>query len=91
MEVINNKKNFQFEITDESGEIATLQYRWLKGNMVLMHTYVPGSLRGKGLANDLARFALENVRQNNIKAIVYCPFVKHFISRHQEYEILVSK
>ena len=41
MEVTNNKKEFRFEILLPDGEIAKLEYRWLKGSMVLMHTLVP--------------------------------------------------
>jgi len=30
MEIVNNKKQFRFEITMPDGEIAELDYRWLK-------------------------------------------------------------
>jgi hypothetical protein len=41
MPVENNKKLFRFEISFEDGKIAMLEYRWKKGDMLLMRTYVP--------------------------------------------------
>lgn len=47
--IVNNKKLSRFEIALDSGEYAILEYRWLKGNMALMHTFVPSEVRTKGV------------------------------------------
>ena len=91
MEIINNKRAFQFEITFPDGEKATLQYRWLKARMVLMHTIVPQSHRGKGIGDKLARHVLEYARAHGLKLLVYCPFVQAFMNKHPEYNDLTEQ
>lgn len=90
MEIINNKKLYRFEAALPGGEIATLEYRWLKGAMVLMHTLVPASGRGKGAGSALARYVLDYARAQHLKVIVYCPFVTKYIKDHPEYSDLVE-
>jgi len=90
MEIVNNKRAFQFEITFADGEIAYLQYRWLKARMVLMHTVVPASHRGQGIGDTLARYVLEHARAHGLRLIVYCPFVQAFIKKHPEYNALID-
>ena len=90
MEIINNKKLFRFEIAMPDGEIAELDYRWLKGSMVLMHTIVPTSARGQGIGGKLVKYVLDYVRQQGLKIIVYCPFVTKYMEAHPEYNDLVD-
>lgn len=89
MTVTNNKRQFRFEITLPDGEVATLDYRWLKGSMVLMHTIVPASARGKGIGSILVKHVLDHAREHHLKIIVYCQFVAKYIKLHPEYEDLV--
>jgi len=87
--VINNLENQQFQAKVHE-ELAYLEYRWLKEDLALMHTYVPESLEGKGLASALAKFALEYAMEKKLQVIVYCPFVATYLKRHPEYNILVK-
>jgi predicted GNAT family acetyltransferase len=88
--VSNNAAQQQFEV-HENGEIAILQYRFFEGAVWLMHTEVPASLEGKGIAATLARYSLEWARENNKKVKVVCPFVAAYLKRHPEYNDLVVK
>jgi predicted GNAT family acetyltransferase len=88
VEVVNNKKEFRFEIALPDGEFAILTYRWLKGSIVLMHTFVPVAARGKGIANILVEYVLEHIRSHHLKMIVYCPFVTEYLKKHPEYQPL---
>jgi uncharacterized protein len=91
MTITNNKRQFRFEIDKEGfDDPATLDYRWLKGSMVLMKTWVPLNLRGAGLGKKLAIHALEHARTHRLKIIVYCPFIELFIKNHPEYEELLD-
>lgn len=90
MPVINNEQNLRFEI-DLGDDKAFLEYRWKNDKMALMHTFVPEQHEGKGIAGLLARTALEYAKSNNIKLIVYCPYVAAFIKKHPEYDVLVEK
>ena len=88
MEITNNKKLFRFEIPMPDGEFAVLEYRWLKGSMVLMHTIVPVSARGKGIGATLVKYVLDYARQHGLKIIIYCPFVTKYVKDHPEYNDL---
>ena len=86
--VHHNEKELRFEI-ESDGEKAFLEYRHYKDDVALMHTFVPESLNGKGLASVLAHHALEWIKLKNKKAKVYCHFVAAYLKRHPEYNNLV--
>ena len=88
--IINNTKRSHFE-TKVNGEFAYVDYRFYKDDIALMHTFVPESARGKGISSALAKFALEYVREQNLKLIVYCPVIAKYIKQHTEYETLIDK
>lgn len=90
MEIINNKEKSQFEISFPDGEYAVLTYRWLKGSMVLMHTLVPAAHRKQGIGAELVKYALDYARSQNLKIIVYCPFVAKYLKDHPEYNNLID-
>jgi predicted GNAT family acetyltransferase len=90
VEVINNKRQYRFETPIGDGEMATLEYRWLKGSMVLMHTLVPKSGRGTGVGSALVKYVLDYARDHNLKIIVYCPFATLYLSKHPEYNDLLD-
>ena len=88
--VTNNQQNLQFEI-DLGDEKAWLEYRWYNSDLVLMHTSVPDDFEGKGIASLLAKTALEYAKKEDLKIIVYCLFVRSYLKRHPEYEVLERK
>lgn len=90
MEVINNKREYRFESALADGGLAFLSYRWLKGRMVMLHTFVPETSRGAGLADGLVGYALEHARSQGLKVVVYCPFVAKYIERYPEYADLAG-
>ena len=80
--------NGRFEI-ERNGEVAYLEYN-LSGNvLVLIHTEVPETLRGMGLASSLAETALQWARLNKLKIDIICPIVQGYIATHPEYADLV--
>jgi uncharacterized protein len=88
--VNNNEKEQRLEIREQN-ELAYLEYRYHKEDIVLMHTFVPDPLGGKGVASSLARYALEWAREKGKRVIVYCPFVAAYLKRHPEYSDIVDK
>jgi predicted GNAT family acetyltransferase len=91
MDIFNNKKQFRFEHTLPDGEIITLDYRWLKGSMALMHTVVPISARGSGKGSDFIKSVLDYTRASGLKIIPYCSFVVQYIKDHPEYADLLDE
>jgi predicted GNAT family acetyltransferase len=87
--VVKNDDADRFEI--RIGEYAALLAFHIRGTVLsLNHTEVPSALRGKGLADALARTALEYAQSHRLTVNPYCPFVAKFIQRHQEYQALVA-
>lgn len=86
--VIHDDKVNRFEIF-ESGQIAFLDYELKDGVIDLTHTIVAKQLEGQGVGSALVKYALDYARDNELKVIPTCPFVKAYIERHKEYKDLV--
>lgn len=90
MDIVNNKRQYRFEAVMEDGEYLTLEYRWLKGSMVLMHTFVPVSARGTGKGHQIVKHVLDHARAQQLKVIVYCPFADKYVKENPEYNDLLD-
>lgn len=55
----------------------------------LIHTEVPESFEGKGVASALARYAFDYARENGFKVIPSCAFIRKWIQKHHEYDDLI--
>jgi hypothetical protein len=91
MEITNNKRGYRFEILTESNDTAYLEYRWQKGNMLIMRTFVPASARLTGLGSKLVQHALTYAAQHGIQLKAYCPFAAKYLAGHPEYQHLVAE
>jgi predicted GNAT family acetyltransferase len=77
----------RFEIATPVGK-AVLKFA-LDGDVIdLEHTSVPDALKGGGYGSALARAALDHARQNQLKVVPTCKFVRAFMQRHKEYDDL---
>jgi hypothetical protein len=59
--------------------------------MDLIHTEVPSQFQGQGFGEALVRAALDYARREKLKVVPTCPFVRKFLSKHQEYADLVAR
>jgi hypothetical protein len=89
-QAVNNVEGHQFEIRVDD-QIARLKYEIRGGEIELIHTEVPAALGGQGVANELARGALEFAAQHSLRVIPTCPFVRAFLKRHDEYAKLTER
>lgn len=80
--------NGRFEI-EQDGHTAYLEYNLAGKVLQLIHSEVPEALRGRGLATELARSALEWAREHGVKVDVICPSVAAYIQKHPEYSDLL--
>ena len=78
----------RFEL-EHDGQVAYLQYTITGHVLELLHSEIPDSMRGSGVASTLSKTALDWARQNNMKVDVVCPFVAGFLRTHPEYSDLV--
>lgn len=61
------------------------------GVLNFWHTYVPPELRGRGIADELVRQALEDVLARGLKVIPSCWFVRAYIDRHDRYQTALAE
>lgn len=90
-EIINNTENLRFEIHLKNGEIAYSEYRFYKKDVAFMHTVVPESAKGQGLATRLAAFAFVYAKKENTQVMVFCPFVGKYVNDHPEVKQQLDK
>lgn len=88
LEIHDNAAASRYETTVE-GRLAFAEYMLTGANITFTHTEVPVELEGRGIASQLARFALDDARARGLAVIPLCPFIKAYIARHPEYQPLV--
>jgi predicted GNAT family acetyltransferase len=87
-----DRRRFVAALESADGAEAVLDYREVgQGTLDYHHTYVPDQHRGKGVAGELARAALDHARDQGVKVIPSCWYVRRFIDRHREYQDLVAR
>lgn len=70
--------------------VAFITFHLRGSRLSLNHTESPAALRGKGVADALARAALDYARRQGMTVMPYCPFVGRFIERNPEYQELID-
>jgi uncharacterized protein len=89
MKITHNAAASRFEYTQE-GAVAICEYRRIGGVWDLCHTYVPDSMRGQGVAGELARATLNHVREVGGLVRPSCSYIRAFIERNPEYAPLLE-
>lgn len=90
IEISNNEKLLRFE-TGAGDDMAVLEYRFYKNSIALMHTAVPESMKGQGVASALAAFAFQFAKEIGKPVMVYCPFVAAYVKKHEEVKAQLDK
>ena len=79
--VTDNREASRFELVVD-GQTAFLTYERTPTSLVLVHTEVPPSLRGRHLADVLAKAAIDAGHAERLPIVVICPFVKAYLRKH---------
>lgn len=61
------------------------QYRDSTAAIELFHTEVGDAFSGRGVAGELARFALDDIRAKGTKVLPTCEFMAGWIAGHPDY------
>ena len=88
--VTNKRDEHRYEVKVDE-QLAVLTYKLQVGRITFLHTGVPPALEGRGIANQLASFALEEARAQHLTVVPLCPFVASYIRRHREYLPLLTE
>jgi predicted GNAT family acetyltransferase len=87
--VYDNKALSRFELEAEGG-IAFANYRLAPGKVIITHTETPRALRGRGIASELVKGALQIIRAEGLKLVAGCGFVVDYLGKHPEDADLVG-
>lgn len=83
--VSDNRARNRFELTVD-GQTAVLNYERRPQSIVLVHTEVPPALRGLHIGDALAKAAIDSARQEGLRIVPMCPFVKAYLEKHPPIE-----
>ena len=87
--VRHNAAENRFE-AEVDGQLSVADYQLRGTEMIMTHTYVPPVLRGRGIAENLVRAALEHARNERLKVVPACSYVNAYLKRHPEFLPLLA-
>lgn len=86
-----NPEARRFELELDGQVAGFIDYREAGGRLQLVHTEVAAGHEGRGLAGQLARFALEEAQRAGQQVVPSCSYVAAYIERHPEFGALVAR
>lgn len=87
----SGSKGRYFVRIDGNDEEAELTFSRASETLVIVdHTGVPDSLRGKGLGKALAERVVADARAEGFKIVPLCPFFKAIAQRHEDWQDVVQ-
>lgn len=75
---------------DIDGAMAFANYRRTASADIITHTETPRALRGRGVASELIKGALELIRADSRKVVAGCSFVVDYLEKHGEDADLIA-
>jgi predicted GNAT family acetyltransferase len=88
-ELRHNEDASRYEMVIDDDVVAIADYRLFADVTVFPHTEVQPHLRGRGLGEQLVRFALDDQRRAERRIEPRCWFVAQFIDDNPEYADLL--
>lgn len=90
MQKVENNRSEQEFTLEADGETAVAAYQREGDTIVFTHTRVPEAIEGQGVGSRLIRGALDAARDEGLRVVPQCPFVKAYIDKHPEYRDLLA-
>lgn len=85
-------KKGAFFVEEDGDWLAEMTYfRDGQRKMVIDHTEVDDSLKGKGVGKALVETAVEFARENNLLIKPVCPFAKKVLEADEDYEDVLTR
>ena len=88
--VANAPERLRYELRLGEDVIGFTTYRLVGRRVVFIHTEVNEEYSGRGLAERLAKFALDDVRAAGKRIVPRCPYIAAYLRRHHEYDDIVD-
>jgi predicted GNAT family acetyltransferase len=71
--------------------LAEMTYTVAGSRVIIDHTQVDDSLRGKGIGAKLVGAAVDWARQDNVKLMPLCPYAKSVFDKTPDYSDVLAK
>jgi uncharacterized protein len=88
--VVRNDEAHRYELYVDAELASIADYRRTGDALDMHHTETRDGFRGRGLAAELVRGALDDVRERKLTVVPSCWFVADFIEANPEYADLVA-
>lgn len=89
-QVRDNADKQRYELAVEGG-LVFADYRRQGDKLLIVHTETPPALQGRGLAGQLVKGMLEDVRARGLKIVPLCSYIVAYLERHPEERDLVAE
>ena len=88
--ITHDEENKKF-VTTIDGYEAVLEYKIADEKTINFYrTYVPGELRGRGIAGKLTNKGIEYAMEKGLKVIPGCSYVASFFKKNQQFNSLLG-
>jgi uncharacterized protein len=91
IEVRDNSGQHRFELLVDGETAGLAAYKLRAGAIIVTHSEVDRRFRGQGLANELARRTLDQIRERDLHVVPLCPFFARYVGEHPEYADIVEE
>ncbi|ACQ81717.1 acetyltransferase [Beutenbergia cavernae DSM 12333] len=88
--VVHVPQHQRFEIRLGSETVGFTAYVPDGDRLVFVHTEIDERHEGQGLAGELVREALDDVRAAGRRIVAVCPYVARYVRRHHDWDDLLD-
>lgn len=80
-------QRFEFVVEDQ---LSLIEFKKRGDIMYLIHTEVPETLEGRGVAAAMVEKTMQYLDEHQLKLVPSCSYVQVFLKRHPEWERLLK-
>jgi predicted GNAT family acetyltransferase len=89
IEIADAPDEDRYVVDVDGNRAGFVSYQRTDDQIALMHAEVDPPMRRQGVASQLIAFALDDARAQGLSVLPFCPFVRDYLQRHQDYLELV--
>lgn len=84
MQIDDNPADQRYEALIDGQLAGFIQYQLRDDVITMYHTEVDPAYGGQGVGGELAKVALDDVKQRGLGLAPLCPFIANFVRRHPD-------
>ena len=88
--VSDDRDKHRYVASIDGEDVGYAVYYIAQGRHLFVHTEVDDQFEGKGVASELVRGALDDVRDKDGSIIPLCPYIQRWIGKHEGYDSLID-